>query len=454
MTKFEKEIEQLMDNNQALKAWELIKDTDHFLKGKVWQKVKHAFEPSEYRKYYKENLVEHPVDEQSSVDCSRLAPRFAWLVSKLVNTKYKTVADLGCADGYTCLTLAKMGFECVGVNLYAPSVEIANQRAESFGLNAKFIEEDLLEYKGEHDVVVLFEVLEHLPDPEKAIEHAYSLVKPGGSLYLSTPRDDHIGIELHLAEKERKGWDDGMPSGHLRLWSEQEFKGMLENYEIVEFYVDSDRNMMAEIVKRDPYRVCYTSSYDRGLEHLLTVWPEVKSAVPEANLHVYYGWDLFAKFYGDNPERMAWMSKINQLLEQDGITHHGRVSQPQIVKEMKKCGIWAYPTHFGEISCISAMKAQACGAVPVVIDYAALNTTVQYGKKIDGDIYDRETKDLFKRVLIELLKSPEEQEIIRKDMISWALEYFQWSRVAKQWSDEFRGLLVENLIPRKNDTNK
>ena len=132
----------------------------------------------------------------------------------------------------------------------------------------------------------------------------------------------------------------------------------------------------------DPKKVIYTSSYDRGLEHLLKIWPDVVKAVPEAELHVFYGWDLFARFYGDNPERMAWKKKIDDMMEHKGVTHHGRVSQPQIVKEMKKCGIWAYPTHFGEISCITAMKAQALGCIPIVINYAALETTVQFGVKI------------------------------------------------------------------------
>jgi len=189
---------------------------------------------------------------------------------------------------------------------------------------------------------------------------------------------------------------------------------------------------------RNPYRCIYTSSYDRGLEHLLKIWPDVKKAVPKAELHVFYGWMLFERFYGDNPERMAWMKKMNELMEQDGITHHGRVSQSDVAKEMEKSGVWAYPTHFGEISCITAMKAQALGSIPVIIDYAALETTVKFGVKVKGDIYDKETKKKYTEELVAILKNHKKQEEIRKPMMKWAREYYKWSNIAKQWSDLFK----------------
>lgn len=191
-------------------------------------------------------------------------------------------------------------------------------------------------------------------------------------------------------------------------------------------------------MKNDPKKVIYTSSYDRGLEHLLKIWPDVRKAVPEAELHVYYGWDLFVKFYGNNPERMAWKNKIDKMMEVDGIIHHGRVSQPEILKAMGQCGIWAYPTHFGEISCISAMKAQAMGCIPVVMNYAALQTTVQHGIKVEGDIFDPETREEYRNALISMLNDPKRQQEIRKPMMTWAREHFKWSHVAEQWSEEFK----------------
>lgn len=189
---------------------------------------------------------------------------------------------------------------------------------------------------------------------------------------------------------------------------------------------------------RNSYSCCYTSSYDRGLEHLLKIWPEIKKEVPQATLHCCYGWQLFVRFYSNNPASMGWKAKMDEMMKADGIIHHGRLSQAKLKELMETCGLWTYPTHFGEINCISAMKAQAYGCVPVYINYAALQTTVQYGIKVDGDIYEKEIREKYKEELIKALKDHAWQESVRGPMMEWAQKKFPWSNVAKQWSDEFK----------------
>ncbi len=181
-----------------------------------------------------------------------------------------------------------------------------------------------------------------------------------------------------------------------------------------------------------------TSSYDRGLQHLLEMWLDVKKEVPDAELHIFYGWTLFDQFYHDNPSSMQWKEKMEAMMKADGVTHHGRVSQPEIEEWYKKCGIWAYSTHFGEINCISALKAQCWGAIPVVTNWAALQTSVKWGKKVDGDIYEPETKEAYKKALIEALKDEKWQEETRREMMPEAKKLFSWEKVAESWDEEFR----------------
>jgi glycosyltransferase involved in cell wall biosynthesis len=180
----------------------------------------------------------------------------------------------------------------------------------------------------------------------------------------------------------------------------------------------------------------WASSYDRGLIHLLKMWPEIYKIYPDAKLHIFYGWDLFIKGYQDNPERMKWMETMNKLMEQEGITHHGRVSKAELTEWQKKCGIFAYPTHFGETNCITALDSQHWGCVPCVINYAGLRETVGSGVRVEGDIYD---EDVAKEYVKQLLNLMGDEKLWREEQakgIEFAKAYY-WPLIAKEWSKHF-----------------
>lgn len=198
--------------------------------------------------------------------------------------------------------------------------------------------------------------------------------------------------------------------------------------------------------KRDSHRIIWMSSHVRGLEMLYHIWNNVKEKVPEATLDVYYGWESFENVHANNSERMQWKRMMeSKAKELPGVTDHGKLGQYEIVKEIFKSGVWAYPCPFPEISCITAMKAQAGGAVPVSSTFAALNETVQFGTKIDMKQVDERTPigrwdkseiKKFEDALIKMLSNPKEQEAIRKVMMPAAREMFSWAKVAKQWDGE------------------
>lgn len=191
-------------------------------------------------------------------------------------------------------------------------------------------------------------------------------------------------------------------------------------------------------------RVIYTSSYDRGLVHLLDMWEDVRKAVPNVELHVFYGWQLFDIFFANNPASYKWKSDLIHRMKDLGVVDHGRLPQPELKKFMQESGVWAYPTHFGETNCISGIKAQAYGCEPVVSDFAALHETVQFGRKIKGNIYAKKIQEAFKAELIHALKHPM-PSVKRKEMMLWAEKKYSWDAIADQWSELFSK-------PRTNNT--
>jgi tetratricopeptide (TPR) repeat protein len=191
-------------------------------------------------------------------------------------------------------------------------------------------------------------------------------------------------------------------------------------------------------VKRDPHKVFYGSSHVRGLAYLYDIWPEVKKAVPDATLDVFYGRESYDAINAGNPERMKWMDDMQlKAKELPGVTDHGKVSQDDIVRHAFESGVWAYPCPFPEVYCITAVKCQAAGAVPVVSNTAALEQMVQYGDKMTFDPESAADLETYKNKLLWWLQHPEEQEKIRPKMMKWA-RTLSWLETAKGWDNEFQ----------------
>ena len=190
-----------------------------------------------------------------------------------------------------------------------------------------------------------------------------------------------------------------------------------------------------EHIERNPKRMIYTSSYDRGLQHILGMWEDIRKQVPGAELHVFYGWNTYDAMVAKGVRSPDFKIAMTKLMNQEGVFEHGRVGHKQLAKEFAKSGVYAYPSHFEEISCISAMKAQASGCVPVVTDYAALSETVKYGFKIDGKAGSFPTDELFKTTLIDILNDSSKQKSIRTEMLANKSQW-GWNKVAEQWVNQ------------------
>lgn len=190
--------------------------------------------------------------------------------------------------------------------------------------------------------------------------------------------------------------------------------------------------------ERNPFQIVYASSYDRGLEFLLENWSKIKTEVPEATLKIMYGWNTFdalmnARMNAQEGQYMYQFKQkmLNLIANSTGIQELGRLSQNDTYKVIKESGIWFYPTSFYEISCITAMSAQALGTIPVCTPVGALNETVndKYGIKLKQDsIVDG---------LIYYLKNHNELEGKRESMMKWARKAYSMEELGKQWNEFF-----------------
>ena len=197
---------------------------------------------------------------------------------------------------------------------------------------------------------------------------------------------------------------------------------------------------MAGKIQRDPYKCVYASSPDRGLDILLDQWKLIKEKVKDAHLHIFYGFtQTYDKLHANRAHMLAYKERVMKLIkETPGVIYHGKVGHAELHEHFMSAGLWLYPTHFTEISCITAMKAQAAGMVPVTMTLGALDETVQHGYKISFPIDDTRSRTAFTNMTIDLLQDHKKQERVRVPMMEWAKDFYSWTKVANEWSELFK----------------
>lgn len=186
-------------------------------------------------------------------------------------------------------------------------------------------------------------------------------------------------------------------------------------------------------IEKIPGKIVYSSSPDRGLKETMLVMDEVVKEIPEAKLHVFYGFN--------NMEKFGLNDQINELKkmidDRDHVIFHGNVSQKQLAQEFSEAEVWLYPTWFFETYCITAIEALCCQVYPVVRNIGALQDTLKdaatnkMAQLLDVDPQSKEGVREFSHQTIDALKQKKWQNV-KIDP-----EIYSWESVAKRWIEDY-----------------
>ena len=105
------------------------------------------------------------------------------------------VLEVGTGEGGVLIPFINRGCYCVGVDLAPMRIDLANEYLgnEVAAGKAKFICQNIFEvsffanYGGFFDVIILKDVIEHVPEQEKFIPYLKTLLKPGGQIFFGFP---------------------------------------------------------------------------------------------------------------------------------------------------------------------------------------------------------------------------------------------------------------------------
>jgi SAM-dependent methyltransferase len=149
------------------------------------------------------------------------------------------IVDVGCGDGTAAVLAAQRnpGHRMVGVDWSAGALG----RARRLGLTVVRAGTDapgLPFAAGSADVVIMSELIEHLVDTDSALDEVFRVLRPGGSLLLSTPNLASwynrglvaLGVQPVFSEVSLRGVY-GRPgrqvAGHLRLFTRRALVALL-----------------------------------------------------------------------------------------------------------------------------------------------------------------------------------------------------------------------------------
>jgi len=230
----------LVRNEETEKAATLIRLAPHTLEDfpqladlKAWAaKIEtHLEDPDAYSKFY--NSPESGAEFNHDLfKPDRLPlPRVEFLISWLKKEKpTATILEVGCFDG-TCgihVLRACPGVHYVAVDTMEKALEAFRDRAASEGTINRLetflgLADDLFEtgQNRRFDVIVLFELVEHLPDPVTTLSNLRDRLRIGGKLFVSTPWGAYDrGRPYNLPTRD--------PRGHVRAMTARELYESVE----------------------------------------------------------------------------------------------------------------------------------------------------------------------------------------------------------------------------------
>ena len=127
--------------------------------------------------------------------------------------------DLGCAYGFFLKEAAKRHFEILGIELAEDAAESCRQA----GLNvlSGIADEANMTRIGEVDVITMFDVIEHLPQPRESLALCVRYLKPGGVIVITT--GDFASLAARWAGTK---WRLMTPPQHLWFFTKESLRRM------------------------------------------------------------------------------------------------------------------------------------------------------------------------------------------------------------------------------------
>ena len=194
---------------------------------KDWDMLVTRPQPDDLSKYYaSQDYQPHKKEKNSRFDqlynlIRNRSFRYKYRLIKKHHPQAKKLLDYGTATGDFLVYMQKETFSVSGVEPNKKARTIANKQLE----NKVLVSID--EIKEKFDVITLWHVLEHVPEPEKLIENLKERLLPDGIILIAVPN-----YKSYDARKYGKYWAAYDVPRHLWHFSPQSVNKLFEKHDL------------------------------------------------------------------------------------------------------------------------------------------------------------------------------------------------------------------------------
>jgi SAM-dependent methyltransferase len=138
-----------------------------------------------------------PTFRNTAAEARAYYTRYVTFVDANVPCRPARILDVGCGGGWSTLLFQERGHRAEGVDLHGDALE-----AKAFGPELKYTQGDVQALpfdEGTFDVVSMYQTLEHVPDPRRALEESLRVLRPGGRLIVVGPNIIGSAVNLYWA---------------------------------------------------------------------------------------------------------------------------------------------------------------------------------------------------------------------------------------------------------------
>ncbi len=189
---------------------------------------------------------------------------------------------------------------------------------------------------------------------------------------------------------------------------------------------------------RDKNVFVWGSRPERGLDTLIThVWPKMLKELGNDIMLKVGGYSDTGLELPDHIKQMHEAIKI-QISAAKNVERIEPLPKRQWYELLASSGMVIYPTHFPEISCITALEAQACKTPIVTSNEFALKETVKDRHNlISGHSRSEEYQNAFVARVKRLLSSDYEYKNSQRIGYEHVIGYYDWNTIAEEWEEFF-----------------